>query len=132
MDGIETSLQLSKVKGENTENENITYLTPNELEIIKNADLQSESLINARNLLLFDCCIGQRGGDLLKITESNFVTRNGLELIELKQQKTGKNMAIPILQETKDILKGGLPKKVCELSSIDEKIKGSKIMMLDK
>jgi hypothetical protein len=62
MDGIETSLQLSKVKGENTENENIIYLTPNELEIIKNADLQSESLINARNLLLFDCCIGQRGG----------------------------------------------------------------------
>jgi integrase len=74
--------------------------------------LQSESLINARKLLLFVCCIEQRGGDLLKITESNFVTRNGLEVIELKQQKTRKNVVIPILQETKDILKGGLPKSI--------------------
>jgi integrase len=74
--------------------------------------LQSESLINARKLLLFVCCIGQRGGDLLKITESNFVTRNGLEVIELKQQKTLKNVVIPILQETKNILKGGLPKSI--------------------
>lgn len=144
LDGIETSLQLSKVKGGDIKNENIIYLSTDELEKIKNTNLKKEALINARKLLLFGCCIGQRGQDILNITESNFITRNGLDVIELKQQKTGKNVTIPILQETKEILKDGLPKpisiqrfndyikKVCELSGIDEKIEGSKIMMLDE
>ncbi|MBQ0770059.1 MAG: phage integrase SAM-like domain-containing protein [Bizionia sp.] len=144
IDGMETSIQLSKIKGGKVENENIIYLTPAELEKIKNTTLHSEALINARKWLLFGCCIGQRGNDLLKINDSNFVTRNGLEVIELKQQKTGKNVTIPILHETKELLKDGLPKPitiqrfndyikiVCELSGITEPTKGSKIMMLDK
>ena len=144
LDGIETSSQLSKVKGGDVNNENIIYLSPDELEKIKSTDLKNKALINARKLLLFGCCIGQRGQDILNITESNFVTRNGLDVIELKQQKTGKNVTIPILQETREILKDGLPKsislqrfndyikKVCKLSGINDMIKGSKIMMLDE
>ena len=56
------------------------------------------------NGLLLGCNIGQRGGDLLMLDESNFVNRNGLEVIELKQQKTDKNVTIPVLAKTKEII----------------------------
>jgi len=120
------------------------YLTPKELEQIKKVELQSEALINARKWLLLGCNIGQRGGDLINITEENFVIRNGLEVIELTQQKTGKNITIPVLETTKDILDNGLPyrislqklndyiKEVCKITGINELVEGSKIMMLDE
>lgn len=143
-DGLETSAQLGKIKGGKPANDQILYLSPLELDQIENANLIGEALENARKWLLFGCNIGQRGGDLLDINQNNFVTRNGLNVIELKQQKTGKRVTIPILEETKDILKDGLPrpiaiqnfnnyiKDICRIAGIDEVIKGSKITMLDK
>lgn len=86
--------------------------------------------------MLLGCNIGQRGGDLLQLDESNFLNRNGLDVIELKQQKTGKNVTIPVLEKTKEILKTGLPykisiqkfnehiKEVCKIAEIDEVITG--------
>ena len=94
--------------------------------------------------LLLGCNIGQRGSDLLALRESNFVTRQGLDLIELKQQKTGKNVTIPVLETTKDILKEGLPypislqkfndylKIVCQEAGITEVIPGSKMVSIDE
>ena len=64
--------------------------------------------------------------------------------IELKQQKTGKNVVIPVLEKTKEILKDGLPykistqkfnkyiKEICKLAEINELIKGSKITVTVK
>ncbi len=81
---------------------------------------------------------------MLKLNESNFVTRNGLSVIELRQQKTGKNVTIPVLEKTKQILEDGLPypisiqkfnfhiKDVCELAEINDLIKGSKIEVTEK
>lgn len=144
VNGLVVSPQLRKVKGGKTKNENIIYLSPQELDQIKQTDLKTESLQNARKWLLLGCNIGQRGGDLLSITEDNFVTRNNLELIELSQQKTGKKVTIPVLLTTKEILKDGLPykisiqkfndliKDVCEEAKLDQLIEGSKIEMLDK
>lgn len=137
--GVPTSPELRKVKGGKSKNNFILYLTPQELETIKAKKLSNPSLKNAKKWLLLGCNIGQRGGDLLKITEENFVSRNGLEVIELKQQKTGKEITIPILPTTKEILEDGLPtqisiqkfnkyiKEVCEEAEIKEIIKGSKI-----
>lgn len=142
--GIEISPQLKKIDSTKTKNENILYLSPKELKQIEDATLLNESHKNARKWLLLGCNIGQRGGDLLKIDESNFVNRNGLEIIELKQQKTGKNVAIPVLDKTKEIIKSGLPykisiqkfnehiKAVCKIAEIDELIQDSKITVIVK
>lgn len=144
LNGIETNIQFKKIDSTKPENENVLYLTPDELEAIKKANLINEAHKNARKWLLLGANIGQRGGDLLQLSENNFVTRNGYEVIELKQQKTGKNVTIPVLETTKEIIKSGLPykisiqkfnkyiKEICKLSGIDEMIKGSKITVTEK
>ncbi|WP_291868594.1 phage integrase SAM-like domain-containing protein [Maribacter sp.] len=144
LNGIETSKSYRGMASSKVSNENIIFLSPLELGQIKKAKLINESHKNARKWLLLGCNIGQRGGDLLKLNESNFVTRGNLEVIELKQQKTGKNVTIPVLDTTKEILKGGLPykisiqkfnkyiKKVCEIAEINEMIKGGKITVTKK
>ncbi|MCK0148211.1 site-specific integrase [Arenibacter sp. F26102] len=143
-DGIDTNPQFGKIKGGKPVNDQILYLSLDELEKIENANIIGDALQNARKWLLFGCGIGQRGGDLLNITDNNFITRDGLEVIELKQQKTGKQVTIPILEETRKILKDGLPrpmaiqnfntyiKEVCRIAEIDDLIEGAKITMLDK
>ena len=142
--GIETNPQYKKIQSSKPNNENILYLNPKELKQIEDAVLLNDALKNARKWLLLGCNIGQRGGDLLQLTESNFITRNNLEVIELKQQKTGKNVVIPVLEKTKDILKTGLPykistqkfnkhiKEICKLAEVNELIKGSKITVTEK
>jgi integrase len=138
-EGIKTNPQLRKIKNIKIENEHVIYLNDKELEKIKNADIELPALQNARKWLLLGCSIGQRGGDLLNLNGSNFVTRNGYEVIELKQQKTGKNITIPVLPITKEIIETGLPykisiqrfneyiKDVCKIAKINQKIEG-KIM----
>jgi integrase len=138
-EGIKTNPQLRKIKNIKIENDFVIYLTPSELEKIKKADIKLPALENARKWLLLGCSIGQRGGDLLNLNESNFVTRNGYDVIELKQQKTGKNITIPVLPITKEIIETGLPykisiqrfneyiKDVCKIAKINQKIEG-KIM----
>lgn len=138
-EGIKTNPQLRKIKNIKIENEHVIYFTPAEIEKIKKADIELPALENARKWLLLGCSIGQRGGDLLTLNESNFVTRNGYEVIELKQQKTGKNITIPVLPITKKIIETGLPykisiqrfneyiKDVCKIAKINQKIEG-KIM----
>jgi len=142
--GIETSLQLKEIESTKPKNEKILYLNPKELKAIEDAVLLNEAYINARKWLLLGCNIGQRGGDLLELNETNFVNRNGLEVIELKQQKTGKNVTIPVLEKTKEIIKSGLPykisiqkfnkhiKEICKIAEINEMIEDSKITVIEK
>ncbi len=137
LEGIEVNPQLKKINSTKPTNENILYLNPQELQTIQQAVLPTKALKNARKWLLLGCNIGQRGGDLLNLNENNFVTRNGYEVIELKQQKTGKNVTIPVLETTKEILETGLPykisiqkfnnyiKTVCELAELNELTKGN-------
>ena len=144
INGIEVNAQLKKIESTKPSNDNIIYLNPSELEKIEKKQLVSDALQNARKWLLLGCNIGQRVSDLLKIDESNFITLNGLEVIELTQQKTGKKVTIPVLETTKEILENGLPykissqkfnkhiKEICKLSEIDEMIKGKKLKVLEK
>ena len=121
---IETSTQLKNIKSisETKTPEQIIYLSEDEQEQIKNATLIREALINARKWLLLGCLIGQRGGDLLNITDKNIKELNGIKLIELKQQKTGKLVAIPLLPEALEIIESGLPYKI-SLARYNEYIK---------
>lgn len=111
---IETSTQIKNIKGisESREPEDIVFLSEDEQEAIKNAPLIREALINARKWLLLGCLIGQRGGDLLNITAKNIKDLGGMKIIELKQQKTGKLVAIPLLPEALEIIESGLPYKI--------------------
>lgn len=121
---IETSTQIKNIKGisESREPEDIVFLSEDEQEAIKKAPLIREALINARKWLLLGCLIGQRGGDLLNITDKNIKELNAMKIIELKQQKTGKLVAIPLLPEAVEIIESGLPYKI-SLVHFNEHIK---------
>ena len=112
LNGIEAHPQLKKVSGFRVKNEFVIYLSLAELDIIANTELPQPYLENARKWLLLGCNLGQRGTDLLNLTDENFITRKGLRVIELEQGKTGKNVTIPVLPETEKILKNGLPHKI--------------------
>lgn len=135
---IETSTQIKIIKGisESKEPEDVVILSEDEQETIKNTPLIREALINARKFLLLGCLTGQRGGDLLNITDKNIKDLNGMKIIELKQQKTGKLVAIPLLPEAIEIIESGLPykislthfneyiKDICEIAGLDAPTKG--------
>lgn len=137
---IETSTQIKNIKSisENREPEDIIFLNEDEQETIKNVPLIREALINARKWLLLGCLIGQRGGDLLSITDKNIKDINGIKIIELKQQKTGKLVAIPLLPEALEIIESGLPyktslvhfnihiKDICQEAGLNAPTKGRK------
>lgn len=121
----------------------VIYLTFDELEKIEKMTFEREALNNAKDWLIIGCYIGQRVSDLLKLTNKNLTAVAGMEMISLKQQKTGKQVMIPIHQKVKDILKkhgGKFPRKiadqkfnkyikdVCKLAGIDEAIKGGKMV----
>lgn len=143
LNGLEVNRSYSRLKGGKQKNESIIFLNTHELEQIKKLKLSNKKLDNVRKWLLLGCCLGQRGQDLLNITEDNFITKNGLELIELKQQKTGKRVAIPVLDTTKEILSEGLPYKismpkfneylkvVCKNAGIDDIVYGGKITLVN-
>ena len=122
--GIETSSQINSVKSisETKEPEDIIVLSELEQEEISKLELKREALINARKWLLLGCLIGQRGGDLLKINSSNIKEINGMKIIELKQDKTGKLVAIPLLPKAIEILDSGLPYKI-SLENFNDYIK---------
>lgn len=133
---IETSSQLKNIKGvsESKKPEQVITLSEEEQEKVKEAHLIREALINARKWLLLGCLIGQRGGDLLSITEKNIKDISGIKIIEIKQQKTGKLVAIPLLPEAVAIVESGMPykislarfneyiKDICEIAEIKEMI----------
>lgn len=142
--GIEISPQLRKISSAKPKGVIPPYLNEEELESIKNLELQNKSLNNAKKWLLLGCNIGQRGGDLLAISQDNIKTINDLNVIQLTQKKTDKNVTIPILKTTQEILKDGLPykislqkfntyiKEICKLAGIDEKIESSKVAIIKK
>jgi integrase len=142
----ETSKQLSKIKGYKTKVEKV-YLTFEEIEKINQETFTREALNNAKDWLIIGCYIGQRVSDFLKLTKDNIKIRNGVELIELTQKKTGKIVSIPLHDEVKTILdkrNGEFPtqisavkfnlhiKDICKLSGINQIVEGGKIDEIEK
>jgi integrase len=118
------------------------YLNFEELEKIEKKELEREALVNAKDWLIIGCYIGQRVSDLLVLTQKNIKVRNGIELIELTQKKTGKRVAIPLHPKVKEVIErngGDFPrnisdqkfnkhiKDVCKLAGIDQLTKGGKM-----
>jgi integrase len=127
------------------------FLNFQELSQIKNTQIIGKDLIHARDWLLIGCYTGQRVSDLLEINRSKIFTKtdsdgDSFRFIDLIQLKTGKHVTIPIHDEVEQILQkyeGDFPplfrgttpksnaalfndhiKKVCELSGINQIMKG--------
>lgn len=133
-----------------TNTEYKVFLSFDEIEKIKNITTINTYWNIARDWLVIGCFLGQRASDLLRMTSRMIYTKtdnagNSFRFIEIKQQKTGENVVIPIHEEVETILQkydGNFPpkfaanfdsnavlfnrhiKKVCELAGIHEVIKG--------
>jgi integrase len=137
---IDVSKQLNSIKkiSESKEPEDVVTLNEDEQILIRKAEITSRGYNNARKWLLLGCLIGQRGGDLLNITEKNIVKFGDNKIIELKQQKTGKLVAIPLIPEAIKIIESGMPykislakfnlfiKEVCKMSGLTKPTVGRK------
>lgn len=107
-----------------------------ELNTLEKWETKIERLNNARNWLIFGCNTGQRVEDLLNITLKNFITINDKKYIELTQEKTSKDVLIPITKQCERILKKDFPyrisqqklneyiKEVCEKAKIIQVVEG--------
>jgi len=138
--GIDTSANVNSIRSfsEKKEPEAIIYLSEEEQSIIAGKELKRETLINARKWLLLGCLVGQRGSDLLRLTENDIKQLDGIRVIEIKQRKTGKLVAVPLLPEAENILKDGFPyqislqnfndyiKEICRLAKLDAPTPGLK------
>lgn len=119
-----------------------TYTDPifslEEIKAIKESELNSTKLDNARDWLLISCYTGQRVSDLLNMSSENIVEG---EFYNIFQEKGRKNITIWLMPEVIEILKkrnGEFPKKVssqkyndyiklvCFEAGIKEKINGGK------
>ncbi|WP_346862834.1 phage integrase SAM-like domain-containing protein [uncultured Draconibacterium sp.] len=141
-----THKKFNAIKGYSVKRD-VIYLTFDELELVEKKTFEREALNNAKDWLLIGCYIGQRVSDLLTLTNKNLTVVAGMEMISLKQQKTDKQVMIPIHEKVKAILNkngGKFPKKiadqkfnryikdVCELAGIDEVIYGGKMVKDEK
>lgn len=121
-----------------------------EIEKIKKAKIIGSDLNSAKDWLIIGCFTGQRVSDLLRMKKEMIFTKtdsegNQFRIIELKQEKTGKEVSIPLHDEVLEILEkynGNFPptfgkttdsnfvlfnryiKKVCELAGIENVVKG--------
>lgn len=85
------------------DDEDVIYLTEDELIRIKELDLKSDYLINARKWLMIGCYTGQRGRDLLDKVLNNIDSSDGI--IRITQGKTGTKVALPVFDSIKPFIK---------------------------
>ncbi len=139
--GIETSTQLKNIKviSESKSPDEIIYLNLQELEAIEKLDSLPSHLENTRNWLILGCYLGQRGGDLMRVNKQMIKEIQGVKIIEIQQEKTGKLVAIPLLPKALNILENkelhsislqkfnDYVKILCKKAEIIIPTKGSKI-----
>ncbi|MCC4230039.1 tyrosine-type recombinase/integrase [Zunongwangia profunda] len=138
--GVKTHHQLDGITLQREEANHI-YLTFDELEKIKKADLKKDYLDNARDWLLISCYTGQRVSDFMRFKPEMIRTENGKPLLEFRQKKTKKEMSIPVVKEVREILakrNGNFPrpisdqryndyiKEVCEEAKLKDEVKGKR------
>lgn len=137
--GLETSYQLQNVKTKYVAPDDI-YLT--EAEIIKIKEFKlTEKLEDVRDWLLIACYSAQRISDFMRFNIDMITKDEGTYILEFTQEKTGKNMAIPLSPEFIEVLNkrnfnfpkamahqtfNKLVKDVCYSAGITELVEGSK------
>ncbi|HET8885376.1 MAG TPA: phage integrase SAM-like domain-containing protein [Salinimicrobium sp.] len=94
------------------------YLTEEELKRMEDLDLSQEPRYDiARDLFLIGAFTGLRVSDYTKLKDDNLQENDGIKYFEVKTQKTGKTVTIPLHPVVNRILKkrnGKLPRKLPE------------------
>lgn len=124
---------------DNEKNVEDIYLDQKEIQSILDVDLVHDfKLSNVKDYLIIGLFTGMRMSDFLENLELNHIKG---DYIEIKTQKTGQNVVIPVHEEIKKVLKrnfGFLPPKVdrttfnrdikviCQLAEIDNVVYGKK------
>lgn len=133
--------ELEQIKNVDLSNvEHLKQFKVSNPELTKGIAITPEALNNARNWILIGCEIGQRGGDLLKLTNENVRYKGASIYIDIIQQKTNKNVTIGIIApHVIDIIENHFPKElphqklndyvkvICKLAGIDSIVKGTKL-----
>lgn len=115
------------------------YLSFDELERISDLKNLPEHLDSVRDWLIISCYTGQRISDFKRFNSDMIRIQGDRMFIDIKQEKTDKNVSIPLLPIIKDILKkrnGDFPptisnqryndyiKIVCRMAQINEPTEG--------
>lgn len=137
--GVETSAELEGVSYKKDDDVPKVWLTFDDLENIEKTELEHDYLDNARDWLIISCYTGQRVSDLLRFTSGMITEINGNKLLEFRQQKTKKLMAIALHHKVLEILEkrnGEFPrsisdqryneyiKEVCKKAELNEPTRG--------
>ncbi|MFC3809748.1 phage integrase SAM-like domain-containing protein [Lacihabitans lacunae] len=137
--GLETNINLDSIKSKDKKAYKI-YLTEEEIEILKDTLLPTESLENARDWLVISCYLGQRVSDLMRCEKGKIKEIDGHKVIDLRQKKTDKAIMIAVFPEVEEFLAkrdGDFPrpisdvkynkyvKEVCKIAGLNEIIEGS-------
>ena len=146
--GLEVSSKLKGITISNTKVDNV-YLSFAELEAIQQTDVNkfTDSLNNAKDWLIISTYTAQRVSDFMRFKKEMIRTEKGVQLLEFKQQKTNKEMTLPLHPKVIEILNnrnGEFPysisdqkyneyiKQVCRIAGLTEKVKGSKKLETEK
>jgi integrase len=108
------------------EDVNNIYLSENEIETFYNLDLSNNNrLERVRDLFIIGCYTGLRFSDLSVLNSDNLTTIDGLDFINLKTQKTGVNVVIPLHPLVKSILAkyNGIPPRALSNQKMNDYLK---------
>lgn len=148
--GKQINHQIQGFKTGTTNTEYKVFLSFHELEKIKKIQTLNQDWNTAKDWLIIGCYVGQRASDLFRMKKEMIYTKtdsagNSFRFLEIKQQKTGEKVVIPLHDEVEKILEkydGKFPplfasnpdsnavlfnkhlKKVCEIAGIHDLARG--------
>jgi hypothetical protein len=142
--GISVHPQLPTItKGLRYKNSEHVHLSFTEIEQITKTEMPSVHLETAKDWLIISCYTAQRVSDFLRFTKDKVISMEGMDFLDISQEKTDEPVLIPLTTEVKKILdkRGGdfppiftnnvesnkayynkLIKKVCESAGIDNTV----------
>jgi integrase len=101
-----------------------TYLNEQEIERLQGLSL-TPGLERIRDIFVMACFVGARHSDWSQISESNVLIQNGIELLKIRQTKTGDTIHVPVHPIVRGILNKyrGNPPKVISNQKFNEALK---------
>lgn len=81
------------------------YLTKKEIDVFRSMDLRtSPTLCDTRDLFVVGCYTGLRYSDFSKLSETDIKEHEGVRMFEVRSQKTGARVSIPVHPVVEDII----------------------------
>jgi integrase len=142
--GVSTVTNAKNIESftESDEDRYIVTLSFEEIQSLYNTLMPNNYLENTKNWMLIGFELGQRGEDLLNVTQNSIRYIDDLLTVDVHQQKTKKDVSVVIMKpETVEILENKIPhkislqkfnkyiKEVCEIAKLNELTEGYKLVV---